>query len=177
MLAPTVRSLACARDDRKARSALEVQLYLALVDFSRARGVERNIRLRGARLHQLIVDQIFFDFFAADVGQHFTVDLNAGRKGLAAFRFHFPTEGGVLDDIFLGVGQIVFRECGANAGAPATICFQVSGDLRCIHCEKDNTVAGNFSRKHIQAAVFFRIKDQPVDGDCTKSPAGSSDFP
>src|SRR3981081_4141087 len=43
----------------RSAAKLEVQLYLALVDFSRARGLQRHIGLRGARVHQLIVDQIF----------------------------------------------------------------------------------------------------------------------
>src|SRR5438477_1036289 len=102
---------------------LEVQLYLALVDFSRARGVQWHIGLRPARLHQLIVDQIFFNFFTANIGQNLAVNFDARRKRLTALGFHFPTKGRVLDDVFLGVGQIVFGEHGPNAGAPATIRF------------------------------------------------------
>jgi hypothetical protein len=31
-----------------------------------------------ARLNQLIVDQVFLDFFTTGIGQHFAVDFNAG---------------------------------------------------------------------------------------------------
>jgi len=107
------------------------------VDLSRARRVQRHIGLRWARLDELIVDQILLDFFAADIGQHLTVDFSyAGRKGLATFGLHFPTESGVLDDVFLGVRQIVFREHSPNAGAPTAISFQVSSNFRRIHSAK-----------------------------------------
>ena len=110
--------------------------------------------MRRTRLDELIVDQVILDFFAADIGEHFAVDLNTGRKGLATFRFHFPAKSRVLDDVFLGVRQIVFGEHGTNAGAPAAGGFQISSDLGRIHLWNDNTPAQNFSRDKSDQKFF-----------------------
>src|SRR5882724_12431677 len=40
-----------------------------------------------------------FDFFAADVGKHFTVDLDARTQHLAALLDHFLTLNRVVDDV------------------------------------------------------------------------------
>src|SRR4030095_10079166 len=124
---------------------LEIQLNAAFVQFVRARRVERHVRLRLTRLNEIVVDKKFLILFAADIGKHFPVDFDAGRKWLTAFRFHLPTKCGVLDDVLFGVGQIVFGEHSANSSSPATICFQVSGDLGRIHLANDNTAPKNFS--------------------------------
>src|SRR4030095_1601960 len=108
---------------------LEIQLNAAFVQFVRARRVERHVGLRLTRLNEFVVDQKFLNLFAADIGKHFPVDFDAGRKRLTAFSFHLPTKGRVLDDVLFGIGQIVFRKYGTNSGAPATIGFQISGDL------------------------------------------------
>src|SRR5260370_5044984 len=118
---------------------LEIQFHVALVLLSGARSVERHIGLRFARLRNLVVDQISLDFFAAHVSQHLPIDLDAGRERLAAFAFHFPTEGRILNDVLLRVFQIVFGENSAHAGAPATISLEISGNLRCLHFGKDST--------------------------------------
>ncbi len=70
------------------------------------------------------------DFFAADVCEHGVVDEDAGAEWLAAFLFHFPAEGRVLDDVLFFEREVVFAHDGADAFAPAAKCFEVGGDLR-----------------------------------------------
>jgi len=84
-------------------------------------------------LHEIIGDQISFDFLATDVRQHFAVNLDAGAEHLTAFFDHFLALGGLVDDISILVGEIVFAHDGADALAPAASRFQVSDDFRFIH--------------------------------------------
>ncbi len=91
----------------------------------------------------MVLDQVTLDVLAAHISNHFAVDLNAGRQRLAAFRFHFPTESGVLDDVFLGIGKIVFGEHRANTGTPAALGLQVGSNLWRIH---DRYVSTNLTR-------------------------------
>jgi len=87
----------------------------------RARCVRRNVRRRVARLDNLIVDQILFDFVAADIREHVPVDFNTRRKRLSALRFHLPAKRGILNDVLFRVGEIVFGQNGAHTSAPAAI--------------------------------------------------------
>ena len=82
---------------------------------------------------EAILEEILFEFFATDIGDHRAIDFDAGAEGLAAFLFHFPAESGVLDNVFFGVSEFVFFEDGADAVAPATLGFDVGGDDRCFH--------------------------------------------
>ena len=100
---------------------LQVELYHAVVLLVRARRVGRDVGRSIARFDEFVLDEITFDFFAADVGKHAAIDLDTRRKRLPTFGFHFPAERRVLDDVLLGVGQIVFGKNGADTGAPATI--------------------------------------------------------
>ena len=67
---------------------------------------------------------------AGDVGQHVAVDFHARRERLAAALLHFPTERGILDDVLLFVGQLVFPHDRADTFAPAAESFEVGGDFR-----------------------------------------------
>jgi hypothetical protein len=124
---------------------LKIQLHVAdLLRLFRvlligARCIERNVCLGVARLHNPIVDQILFNFFAADVGQHLPVDIDAGRERLPAFGLHFPTKRRILNDVLFRERQIVFREHRPDTGAPAAIGLQVSCDLRRFHFGKLST--------------------------------------
>ena len=82
---------------------------------------------------EAILEEILFEFFATDIGDHRAIDFDAGAEGLAAFLFHFPAESGVLDNVFFGVSEFVFFEDGADAVAPAALGFDVGGDDRCFH--------------------------------------------
>jgi hypothetical protein len=57
---------------------LEIHLHVAFVLLRRARGVQRNLCHCIARLHEAILAQVLFDFFTANIGQHFAVNLNTG---------------------------------------------------------------------------------------------------
>src|SRR5438105_9073965 len=112
---------------------LKTNLHVALVLFGCARGVERNVGHCIARLHHSVLEQILLDFFAADIGQHFVVNLDAGRKWLATFCLHFPAKSRIRDDVLFGIGQTVLVKHSTNASAPAAIRFEVGGDLRFFH--------------------------------------------
>src|SRR5213076_2678754 len=99
-----------------------------------ARRVGRNIRCCLARLDEFIIDQVPFDFFAADVGEHLPIDLDTGRKRLSTLGLHFPAERRILDNVLFFVWKIVFGQHGAHTGAPATIGFQICDDFWRLHC-------------------------------------------
>jgi hypothetical protein len=55
---------------------------------------------------------------------------------LTAFFDHFLALSGIIDDVAILIGQIVFAHDGADALAPAARGFQVSDDIRFIHNQK-----------------------------------------
>jgi hypothetical protein len=57
-----------------AKRPLQVEFYDALVLLVRARSIRRDIRRSIARFDKFVLDEIMFDFFAADVGKHAAVD-------------------------------------------------------------------------------------------------------
>jgi len=98
-----------------------------------AGGVGGDTGGSGVQLNEALGDEVMLEFIAGDVGKHSAVDLDAGREGLAALLLHLPAEGGILNDVLFGVGETIFAQYGANALAPATLGFEVSGDLRLFH--------------------------------------------
>src|SRR5262249_6204459 len=96
-------------------------LHHALVLLVRTRRIGGNIRGSIARLDELVVDQVLFDFLAANVGKHAPVDFNTWRQRLPTFGLHFPAERRILDDVLFGVWKIVFSQHSAHTGTPATI--------------------------------------------------------
>src|SRR5205085_4493356 len=114
-------------------TSLQPHLNSAIVLLVRAGRIGRRARVGAAGCDELVLDEIFFHLITADVREHLVVDLDAGRQRLAALGFHFPAESRVLDNVFFGVGKIVFGEHGANAGAPAAGGLKVGSDLGRIH--------------------------------------------
>ena len=86
----------------------KIEFYHALVLLVRARRVGRDIGRSIACFDEFVLDEITFDFFAADVGKNAAIDLDTRRERLPTFGFHFPAERRVLNDVLLGVGQTVF---------------------------------------------------------------------
>jgi hypothetical protein len=112
---------------------LQVEFYHALVLLVRAWRVGGDIGGSIACLDEFVLDEITFDLFAADVGKYVVVDYDTRRKRLPTLGFHFPAESRVLNNILLGVGQVVFGQNSANTGAPATIGFQIRGNFWLLH--------------------------------------------
>ena len=104
-------------------SGSKIEFYDAVVLLVGARRVGRDLGLGIARFDEFVFDEIVFDFFAADIGKHLAVDLDARRKRLPTLGFHFPPERGVLNNVLLGVGQVVFGQNSADTCAPATMGF------------------------------------------------------
>ena len=74
-----------------------------------------------------------FDFFAADVGQHVSVDLDAGAEHLAAFLDHFLALHRVVDDVPVFKRQVVFAHDGADSLAPTAGGLQIGDDFWLFH--------------------------------------------
>lgn len=85
---------------------------------------------------QIVGEQIGFHFVAADVRQHFAVYFHAGTEHLAAFFNHFLALDGVVDDVAVFKGQIVFAHDGADTLAPAAGGLQVGDNFWLIHIFK-----------------------------------------
>jgi len=92
-------------------------------------------RIGGAliRVHEIICDKVSFYFLATDVWQHFALNLDARAEHLPAFFDHFLTLDGIVDDVAVFEGQVVFAHDRANSLAPAAGRFQVSDYFRFIH--------------------------------------------
>jgi len=95
--------------------------------------IGRSVGLTIVLRDQFVGEQIGFDFFAADVGQHFAVHFDAGAEHLAALLDHFLALGRVVDDVAIFKGQVIFTHDGADALAPAAARLQVSNDFRLLH--------------------------------------------
>jgi hypothetical protein len=83
--------------------------------------------------YNVVLEHPGFHFLAADVGEHLAVDFHAGAEHLAAFLDHLLPLQGVVDDVAVLVGQVVFAQDGAHALAPAAGGFQISNDFRLTH--------------------------------------------
>src|SRR5882762_9838914 len=101
--------------------------------FVGARLVGWGIRWTIGLAYNAFREQISLDFFAADIGKHFAIDLDTGTEHLAASFDHFLALDGVVDNVAVFVGKIVFAHDGTHTLAPATRRFQVSDNLRFIH--------------------------------------------
>lgn len=82
-----------------------------------------------------------FHFFAADVGEHVAVDLDARAEHLTAFLDHFLPLQRVVDDVAIFVREVIFLQHSADSHAPATGRFQIGDDFRLAHIF--TKVAGN----------------------------------
>jgi len=102
-----------------------------------ARLIRRRIGLDLVRFHEIVGQEKCFHFFTADVWQHPSVDLDAWAEHLAALLNHLLTLIGVIDDVAIFKGQVIFAHDGAHTLAPATGRFQISYNLRFSH------IAGN----------------------------------
>lgn len=101
--------------------------------FVLARRVDRHIHRGVAAVDEVVGDQPVFEFFSANVGKQVVIDHDAGRELLTAALLHFGSELGVLDNVLLFEGKIIFGQDGANAIAPATGGLQVGSDVRFFH--------------------------------------------
>ena len=101
-----------------------------------ARLVDWGVGLALVGINDIIRQQPGFDFFAADVGKHCAIDLDAGAEHLTAFFDHLLTLGRIVDNVAIFVRQVVFAQHGAHALAPATRWFQIGDNFRFIHSSK-----------------------------------------
>ncbi len=98
-----------------------------------ARGVEWNTGGFRCIADEAVLKHVGFDLLAADVGEHFSVDDDAGRERLAAQLLHLEAVVGILDDVLLGVGKVMLLEYGSDAAAPAAVGLQVGSDFGFVH--------------------------------------------
>src|SRR5471030_20569 len=95
--------------------------------------IDRDIHRRVVLGRDLTLDEPRFQFFAADVGQHFTVYFYARGKLLTAFLDHFQALTRVIPDVPVLKRKVVFSQNGPDALAPAAVRFQISNDLKIFH--------------------------------------------
>lgn len=134
-----------------------------------ARLIDRGIGSAGILLNQFIGEHVSFDFFSADVGEHFAVDLNAWAEHLAALFDHFLALVGVVNDVAIFERKVVFTHHGANALAPATSGFQIGNNLRFLHRKNAELSCHRLGG----AQVFWRLRggNLPInDIDDPRSP-------
>ena len=101
--------------------------------FVGARLVGRGVGLDVVGFHKIVGEEKGFNFVTADVRQHPAVDLDARAEHLAAFLDHFLALQGVVDDVAVFKGQVIFAHDGADALAPAAGGFQVGNDFGFVH--------------------------------------------
>lgn len=101
-----------------------------------ARLIDRSIGRALVLLNEAVGEQIGFDLFAADVGEHLAVHFDARTEHLTALFDHFLALVGIVDDVTIFERQFILAHDGADALAPATSRFQVSDNLRFLHRKK-----------------------------------------
>jgi hypothetical protein len=100
--------------------------------FVRARGIGGNRDRCVIFRNEIFFQEISFHLVATDVRQHDAVDFHARRKGLTTLLFHFPTERRILNDILLGVRDVVF---GKDEGLAARISREGDDPThQTVHC-------------------------------------------
>lgn len=81
-----------------------------------------------AGFHEVVAEQVIFDFFARNIGEHDAVDLDAGGKGLTGFLHHLGVIRAVVDDVDVFERQIVLPHDGADTIGPATGGLEIGFD-------------------------------------------------
>ena len=105
--------------------------------FMRAGLVDRRVG-RAIVLRDNVVGQHpGFHFLAADVREHVAIDFDARAEHLAALLDHFLALQGVVDNVAVLEGQVVFAQDGADTLAPAAGGFQISDDFWLVHIRKN----------------------------------------
>ena len=117
----------------EAYGTLSAEKDVSFVLFRRTWSIQRNIGGSGIGLRQAVGDKVLLHFLSADIGEHDSINFNAGREWLATLLLHFPSEGRVLDDVLFFVRQIVFLQDCPDPVAPAARGFEIGDNLRFIH--------------------------------------------
>lgn len=132
-----------------------------------ARRVRGSIRGAVVRYHHFVGEEVGFDFFAADIGEHMTVDFDAWAQHLTAFFNHLLPLGRFIDDVSIFVRKIIFAQDGPDALAPSASRFQVSNDLRFIHrksalklpYEIDLAIISSIPHSFTATAQYYPVAD------------------
>jgi hypothetical protein len=95
--------------------------------------IDRYINGRMVLGLDLIFDEPSFQFLAADVCQHLSIDFYARGKFLAAFLNHLEALAWVVPDITILEREVVFTQNGTDALTPTAMRFQISNDFRFFH--------------------------------------------
>jgi hypothetical protein len=136
---------------------LQFHSYHRLVLLFAAWSVDWNIRRLVARRDQPLFAKVSFQFFAADVRKHLTINNHTRRKRLTAELLHLEAILRILDDVLFLVRKVILCENGANAVAPSTVCFQVGRDFNILH---DFKCSANWQSPLISFS-WSRLDDTP----------------
>lgn len=91
--------------------------------------------------HEVVAEQVIFDFLAGDIGEHHAVDFDAGREGLAGLLHHFRIIRAVVDDIDVLKREVVLAHDGADTVGPPTGGLEIGFDLHSVNVEGDRSGA------------------------------------
>jgi len=128
-------------------------LRLHLLMFGvRARRVRRRVGWLIGGLHETVCEEVFFDLFARDIGQHHAVNLDARGEALAGLLDHLGIVRRDINDIHVFEGEAVFAHDGADAVAPAAAGFEVGLDFE--HASNMRP----FRRESSAANFFTRLR-------------------
>ena len=81
-----------------------------------------------AGFHEIVAEQVIFDFLARDVGEHDAVNLDTRGKGLTGLLHHLGVIRAVVDDIDVLERQAVLAHYRADTIGPATGGLEVGFD-------------------------------------------------
>src|SRR5471030_2778155 len=97
---------------------------------------------RGAGgFHQVVAEEVVFDFLARNVGDHHAIDLDAGGQRLTGLLHHFRVVGAVVDDVDVLVRQAVLAQDGTHSVGPAAGRFEIGFDNHELNVGTDKSGA------------------------------------
>jgi hypothetical protein len=98
--------------------------------------INRYINGRVVFRNDRIADHPLFQFFAADVCQHLSIDFYARGKLLAAFLDHLQALPRIVPDIPIFERKVVFSENGTDTLAPTAVRFEIRYNFWFFHARR-----------------------------------------
>ena len=98
----------------------------------RATRVGRGVDGSVGRFHEGVAEQVIFDLFAGDVGEHHAIDLDARRKRLAGLLHHLGVIRAIVDDVDVLERQVVLPENRTDAIGSAAGRLEIGFDVHAV---------------------------------------------
>ena len=94
-----------------------------------------------AGFHEIVAEQVIFDFLARDVGEHDAVNLDTRGKGLTGLLHHLGVIRAMVDNVDVLKRQVVLVHDRAHTIRPPTGGFEISFDLHAVNVDVDKSGA------------------------------------